>query len=628
MSTWGGPPPEGGAGERWSPYPVQDWSTLPATGPPHQDGSDSGPTPIRQQSDWLPLFVVSLVTVLVASALFVADQGEVVGGRTAAAAYLPKDGAVSYRTVTNTTGNRSVIRKVVEESARSSGRLVTSGLDYTLGAQVGGVVGFRNLDRVEFWRITGTDVGGIGEPQRVRVYRVDEAVTLIADSAASGAAVYSPGLVELPADVAAGASWSSEGNVGDRRYRSELRAEAAEAGCLRVSGTLVESPKSGQPTTRQVSKLWCRGRGMLTEELVNGQSRITSDEVSTDLTSTAVQTIDEDWIWSDPTNWRRRDFRLTSADPTLGSGMMTGSPGLLPSVVTASGLLIRPTNAEDLVAATPRTIDTWTTLWRMHPGGTVLSLAAFGNVVVATTSRREVVGYTDTGLRLWTVALDDVVFRPAVRVDERRIAIGDAGGGVRVVDLRTGEQIWHAKVTDQLSAPLIASARAVIALDQGGTTTAFAPDTGDRLWSTEVSGTRGAIFGDLVVVRHEGTLDALDLSTGRHRWLLPQTGTLDSLQPFGDVLLAASRLDTLVIDEHGVVRQRLPPYGAVTVVGQTMVGWDVSGAEFRDHTLALRLTVDFPEWPRASLAYRAVPYRHGVIIFGDAWSLTTWSSEP
>ena len=624
-------PSEGG------PYGGVDPGWDPPAGPNVQSGTRTHPPdlPSRHRPRWLPLLVVSLVTVLVAGALFVADQGGAGGGRTTASGYLPDDGAVSYRVQTTTTGDRTVTGKLVEESSRRTGDLVHNGLDFTLGAKVGGVVGFDRLDRIRLWRTTGTKIGSMGEPQRVRVYQVDQAVTLIADSDAAAADVYTPGLVELPADVSAGASWSSEGKVGTRAYRSDLRAEAAEPGCLRVSGTIVESATSGsrgaprQVTKREVAKLWCQGRGILSEETVEGATRTTSDAASSGAPTVGVQTVDEAWKWTDPATWRRRDFELRSADPTLGPGQMTGSPGLLPSVVTASGLLIRPTSSDDLVATTPRTIDSWTTLWRMHPGGTVLSLAGFGKVVVVTTSRREAVGYTDTGVRLWTVALDDVAFRPAIRVDDRRVAIGDVAGGVRVVDVLTGAEIWHAQIAEQLSAPLVADSRVVVALDQGGTTTAFAADSGERLWTSEVSGTLGAVFGDLVVVRHEGTLDALDITSGRHRWLLPQTGTLDALQPFGDLLLAATRLDTLAIDKHGVVQQRLPAYAAVTVVGDTMVGWGTSSAEFRDRELSLRRRVDTPKRTLASVAYMAAPYRHGVIVFDVAgWAFTTWSSEP
>lgn len=616
------------------PYPpVAPGDPASADGYGASDGPAVPSEPRTPRSEWLPLLVVSLVTVLVAGALFATDRDLAGQERTAASAYLPSDGAVSHRARSTTKGNKSVTSTFVEESARRSGGLVVTGLDYTLGTKVGGVVGFDHLDRAQLWRTTDTEIGGVGSPQQVRVYRVDQAVTLIADSTVTSADIYSPGLVELPADVAAGSSWSSEGTVGTRRYRSEFRAEAAEPGCLTVSGTIQEWPTAGQPgstravSRRQVSKLWCQSRGIVSAEVVHGTTTVT-DAIVPGEVDAPVQTTTETWDWTDPATWRRKDFDLRSDDPTLGPGAMTGTPALVPAVVTASGLLVRATNGDDLVATTPRTVDAWTTLWRMHPGGTVLSVAGFGNMVVATTSLRQAVGYSDTGVRLWSVQLDDVAFHPPVRVDDRRIAIGDAAGGVRVVDALTGAEIWQAQVSDQLSAPLLADDQVVVAIDAGGTTTAFAADSGHQLWTSEVSGTLGAIFADLVVVRQEGTIVALDRTTGRHRWLLAQPGTQDALQPFGGRLLAASKLGTFVIDERGVVQQRLPAYAAVSVVADTMIGWGVTAAEVRGPDLSLRATLDTPDRTLTSVAYSGVPYRHGLIVLDRNWTFTTWSSEP
>ena len=137
-------------------------------------------------------------------------------------------------------------------------------------------------------------------------------------------------------------------------------------------------------------------------------------------------------------------------------------------MLTASGLIIRPTSGDDLVATTPKTVDRWTSLWRMHPGGTILSVAAFGDVVLATTSQRELVAYSDAGVRLWSLPLDDVAFWAPVRVDDRRVAVADAAGSVRVVDLLTGEVAWQQRVSAQVSGPLVADRRVVVVFDAGG----------------------------------------------------------------------------------------------------------------------------------------------------------------
>ena len=107
---------------------------------------------------------------------------------------------------------------------------------------------------------------------------------------------------------------------------------------------------------------------------------------------------------------------------------MTGAPGSGGTGDHRVGARLPPTNGDDIVATTPKTVDRWTSLWRMHPGGTVLSVAAFGDVVVATTSGRELVAYSDAGVRLWSLRLEDVAFWSPVRIDDRRVAVADAAG--------------------------------------------------------------------------------------------------------------------------------------------------------------------------------------------------------
>ena len=599
-------------------------------GPPQPTGPAGGTRPRDQRPRWLPLLVLVLVTVLAASGLFVAERVGAATGGAAALEFVPADGRATYQQRATTVGGETATSTYVQESAILTGATVLGALDWTLGAKVTGVVGHDHLDRMRFWRTTGSEIGNLGSSQQnVQVYRIDGAVELIAESDQGGADVYSPGLVELPAQVAAGDAWSSEGTVGSRRYRSELRAASAEPGCLRVAGTVVETTASGQPgTSRELRKTWCERRGVLLQQVVRGGVQVRVDTVSAPAADPTLRTVGEEWSWSDPGRWRRRDFSLMSADASLGSGPMPGAASQVPPVLTASGLIIRPTSGDDLVATTPKTIDAWTSLWRMHPGGTILSVAAFGDAVVATTSRRELVAYSDAGVRRWSVRLGDVSFGAPVRVDGGRIAVADAAGSVRVVDLLSGKVAWQQRVDGQVSAPVVATPQVVVVQDARGTTTAFAADSGERLWSSEVSGTHGAVIGGVVVIRQAATLEALDLRTGRHRWLLPQNGTLDALQPFGDVLIASTQLGTTVIDERGTVRRELPPYEWVSLVGDTMVGWGRTQAEFRDRELALSATIDTPDLTLKEAGVPPLVYRQGVVVFGRGWTFTTWSDEP
>ena len=70
-------------------------------------------------------------------------------------------------------------------------------------------------------------------------------------------------LVELPADVAAGSTWSGSGSANDvLDYWSQFRAAAAADDCLEVTGEFRYTSKdgrTGRTVTRQ--RTWCPDRG-------------------------------------------------------------------------------------------------------------------------------------------------------------------------------------------------------------------------------------------------------------------------------------------------------------------------------------------------------------------------------
>jgi len=132
----------------------------------------------------------------------------------------------------------------------------------------------------------------------------------------------------------------------------------------------------------------------------------------------------------------------------------------------------------------------------------------------------------------------------------------------------------------------------------------------------------------MVVVRNAATLEAVDLQSGRRRWMLPQTGTLDALQPYGDVLVAATQLGTVAIDRAGTVVRELPAYERVTVVGDLLVGWGGAEAEFRDRSWTVLATIDTPDVTLAHALAPTLVYRQGVMVFGAGWTFSTWSNEP
>ena len=269
-------------------------------GPPEPTGLGSSRP--AQGPRWLPLVVVVLVTVLVAGGLFAAEHVGAATGDATALRYVPADGRATYQQRTTTVGDESASSTFVQESALQSGLQVLGGLDWTLGVKVSGVVGSDHVDRMRFWRTTSSEIGSLGSSQQtVRLYRVDGAVELIAESDQGGADVYSPALVELPAQVVPGDTWSGAGTVGSRTYRSDFRAAVAEPGCVQVTGTVAETSAGGQPgTTREIRKTWCERRAVVLEQIVRGEVSIRVDTVSGPAADPTLRTVGEDWAWSDP----------------------------------------------------------------------------------------------------------------------------------------------------------------------------------------------------------------------------------------------------------------------------------------------------------------------------------------
>ncbi len=630
-------PPDAPAHQTWSPVPGPAGPPADAPGPPPRDWgspdwvSPDWAPPRDRRPGWLPGVVLGLVLVLLAGSFAVADRSGRAPAATAALAYLPADGAVDFSRRETVRGSRTTTSRFVTESALLSGAAAYLSVDSAFAGKMQPSLGAEGVTTSRIWRSTTTEIGSVtSSAQTVAVHRVDGAVELVGESGAAEAHVYTPALVELPADVAPGARWSSQGRAGDQlTYASSFTAESAEDGCLRVQGTIAYDATTGQrASTRTLERLWCRGTGLRAATTTVGDTRVMDSLASRPAADPELRTETDPFSWTDPAGWRQREFTAISNDPTYGGGPMPGSPGAAPPVVTASGLVVRPTSSDDLVAFTPKTATEWTSVWRMHPGGRVLSLTGFGDVLVVTTSNRQVVAYTDGAVRLWQRDLTEVAFAGPVRTSATEAALVDASGHLQVLDLRTGEPRWQRDLGTEVQDAPAASATALVVVDGSGTVTGLAPGTGEKLWRTEIDGATGPLtVGDTVVVRNAATLEALALDTGRHRWLYPLRGTLDDLRDFGGRIVVATQLGTTVLAEDGSVVGRRPAYERVTA-GSALVGWGRTRAEVLDPRLHVLSTLDTPDLTFASGPPKVLAYRQGVWLFHGDWSFTSWSDEP
>jgi PQQ-like domain len=611
----------------WSPFPVQDWSTLPADPLGSVVVNPTWPAPPPQRSWWRPLVVFGLVAALIAGVAFVASSVGVAARETAAADYLPSDGAVSYERNETTRELKSVIGIAVTESARLSG---VAGLLSTDGAFAAKMLGaaYPDRDRIRILRTTTTAINDpAATAQTIRFYRVNTGVELMGVSTPSEGYVYSPALVVLPADVRAGSHWNGSGSAGDTLdYRSELRAEASGRDCLSVEGEVRYLSKEGQlGRVVTVSQTWCQRDGVVAESQSFGDVRSASSRIDPPVPS--VQTTANAPIrWTAPERWTVKSLSTISINPTFGQNLMVGSPSpAVTPVRTESGLVIRPTTGSgDLVATTPKTLTEWTSIWRAHPGGTVLSLSAFGNVIIATTSTRQMVAYSDVGVRLWQLAFDDLAPTSPVRISERDAVLVDLGGEARRFDLVTGDVLWAQNIGSDVNVLPAVGAGVVVVMDRRGATTVLEAGTGQRRWSLEMRGDAAVIIGETVVVIQDQTAHALSTVTGVHHWVRPIFGTLADMVNFASQFVVATKSQSVMLSGDGVITQRLGPVLTLSATQDHLVAWGPSEAlvTVREGTIKTRWRL-----PPLTLALQdrpALATSQSALLFSNDWTFQVW----
>jgi outer membrane protein assembly factor BamB len=613
----------------WSPFPVQDWSTLPEDplAPPAVDPTWAPPRPDRPW--WRPLVVLAVIGTLIGGAAFAWNAVGFGTPRTAATAFLPPDGTAVYETVETTRELDTGRRYQVTESARFAGEPGLLSTDTTFASRVLYAVADERKT-IRIWRTISTVYDDPGAPYpTTRLYRANGAVELLGESRPGAGHVYQPALVELPADVTAGSRWTGAGSAGDvLDYWSDFRAEAGEGDCLDVTGEVRYTSQQGQPgRTVSLQRTWCPGRGLVASsesfaDLVTRTHQTAAAPPRTPETKGALLR------WTAPESWTEHKMDTLSLDPTFGQGAMSGSPKSLAPVKTDSGLVVRATaSINDLVALTPKTQTAWVSAWRAHVPGTILTLSSFGNVIVVTTSERRVVAYTDLGVRLWERELDEIAPAPPVRVSDTDVAVADLAGVVRRLVLASGADVWRHSLNADVTVPPAVGSGLVVAMDRGGTVTALDEATGERRWTKPLEGKAAGFVGGDVVVLQDQTAHALDPATGDQRWLRPFRGTFTELATFGDRLVVATKDATVMLDGTGQVTARLPAYLRLSVSADRMVGWGVREAELVDPSGTVGRRWPLPELSLAVADRSAVALAQGVLLANGDWTFTVWNDE-
>jgi hypothetical protein len=230
-------------------------------------------------------------------------------------------------------------------------------------------------------------------------------------------------------------------------------------------------------------------------------------------------------------------------------------------VVTRDGLLVLAYATDGDLAAYSPDAEGLSSQWRAHPGGTVLSMAAVDELLVAATSDRRVVCYDQLGVQRWAVGQDDLVLEPPQATGDGGVSFVALDGSVTVVDLTTGATRWQGSlVTDAVRHPLAGSG-VVVATNRDGDIAAHAAVDGGTRWSA--SGPtidRWTVDGDaLVAVDDDGTVTRRLLADGTVSWSASVGGVGRSITTAGDLVVVASTDETVAFDRASGARSWSAP---------------------------------------------------------------------
>ena len=558
-----------------APEPLAQLIYIPPAGP-------------RRTPAWLPWVVTPLLVLMLGSALDAVDMvaPDVAGGT--AARYVPPEG---QRTVT-VDGEGT---QIVTEQTRSIGIEGAFAAPSTIAATILGSLGETELREAQWWR--ASRVNERGERGSDLFLLSAEGVTQVATWGGEIGFVFDPAIVLLPAEVRPGDTWSSRGDAlpgGLLTYTADFTALRADGpftdfegreipltgGCLGIeSNVIIENVGEGISTTLAESTVWCPGRGSVwSSGTVDGQPT-GSAEVRPGALAAEPPTAAPVETWSEAVDKTSalllgQDLALMIADPFFGSSDVTGQYPVAPSA-TVDGRLVTVNERGDDVQVWNLDTASAVLSWFGHPGGTVVSVATVGDLVIATTSRRQVVAYDSIGRRLWSWAADELVISPAIAAPSSDgtppdIVAAARSGTVTRLDAVTGTARWSRSIgADARATPVVVDGLVLVA-DERERLTALDAATGAIVWQREV-GLVTRLAADarssvVVTMLESGEVIALELDDGVGRWSISYRGLAHGLVVTGDtVVIATDEATTAVTARNGALRWRST--GADAIVG-------------------------------------------------------------
>lgn len=406
---------------------------------------------------------------------------------TAATRLVAEDGARTAFVV----GGQQV---VLETSRRQIGAIITSG-------PPGLIAGALDYKDTSLRWARETETSQMGSLARLRKLGASGVMTT-AEVTAHGVLRWTPGRLDLPAAIADGSTWTSSGifsivdptnfaSISETPYRARSRASVVSPTCLKV---VREETRGTQVST--TTETWCEGRGIVAKD-VDGAS------------------------WQEVSQWSRPPLgeRPQPLSLSVASGWTaTVNSRPLPAPLVLTTNLPPARLGKGLVAAQYTSGDLmWITRDHQagllaHPGGSVTSLAAVGDSVVAATTQRRLVSYSSAGLWRWTLQLPDIVVGPLASIGNQ-LFVADQSGQLHGVDADAGVVAWSWAAGEAITAGPVAAGRLVIGADSSDALFALDP-AGSHLWTRNLDSPVQAVAtdGNTVAVAAADRLMVFDAS--------------------------------------------------------------------------------------------------------------------
>lgn len=596
--------------------------------PPERPHADLARTRVRPAS---VIAAGSIAAVVLVTGVWIATADnqttQVLGG--AAAKYVPADGHLDW-----VRDNLGTVR--MSESARTIG--FNNILQLPLSAGVSVIDDLGDDARIaQLWRESSNSLSDGELVQTTDLHRLsDEGLTLLAGHGGSVGFAYSPALLELPADVVPGSSWSSAGDAlpdGVLTYTADYtaseptsaeliaasRLDRAElARCLQTDGGSVYRDSSGNSVLEITeTDLWCEGLGRVAiVGTVNGSPVVQGAPTRTP-TAARTQASATPPSWRAADDWQAVEAEIRYPDAFFGEQQLAVSLANPPQR-TASGLIVAADqNADDLVALR---LDSGLLQrqWFAHPGGEIVALATAGDVTLVTTSQRRVVAYSDVGQRLWTMDTPELLFAPPTDAGNGSVVVVGLDGIVSRIDLQTGDVVWERKLAADVSLSAAVVDDSVVVIDRAGAINVFDLDSGETVWSEDTDQPANSVAtadGAIVVAGDDGFFRAYDAVSGNHLWALRYGGFLRASADLGGALVLVTNEATVGVDARsGVVLWTRDGAQDAVTDGERIVLFEESTARLVDAT-----GTSEREWAIPSLAlsiYRyALPGVEGFWVF-------------